>query len=447
MQTNRFTNNNGAVLVIVALFTVALLAITGLALDSGIGFGVRAKLNAALDSAAIAAARAVATGTTDSERETAAQAAGEKFFAANFPNGWLGATPSPPVITAVHHADGYWEIDATGSAVVPTSFMRLLGRDSMIVNAAAEAVRRDLDMMLVIDSSGSMGNPSSAFGEVKDAARNFIDLFNSGPGGDRVGLVSFASGAVLDVPINKDSTRGFDQFAMHNAIDALLASGYTTSEWAMQRAYEELQGVPAGVRSSLRVIVFFSDGAPNTVAADYTRFGATLTGTLASGTSGPGGNRARPFYNHLQLNSSMGSLGADIVTLPEFGLGNVALASFNNARTLDPASAPYDNTRCNVNMAARNMVENVANASRENNIFVYTLGFDGSSRLSTQEINFCGYGAEELGSNILQRLANTTAADASDADQPRGLSIIFEEPEEAEAAFNQVANAILRLTR
>ncbi|APG28690.1 hypothetical protein A7E78_13120 [Syntrophotalea acetylenivorans] len=447
MHKNRLSNNSGAVLVIVALFTVALLAVTGLAIDSGIGFGVRAKLNAALDSAAIAAARAVATGSTDSERAAAAQAAGEKYFAANFPDGWLGATPGAPIISAVHHADGYWEIDASGSALVPTSFMRLMGRDIMTVNAAAEAIRRDLDMMLVIDSSGSMGNPSSAFGEVKDAASNFVDLFNSGPGGDRLGLVSFASGSVLDVPINKDSTRGFDKTEMQNAISALSASGYTTSEWAMQRAYQELEAVPAGIRSSLRVIVFFSDGAPNTVASDYTRFGSTVTGTLASGTSGPGDNRAQGFYDHLQLNSYSGSWGTDIATLPEFGLGNVPLASFNNARTLDPTSAPYDNTRCNVNMAARNMVENVANTARGNNIFVFTLGFDGSSRLSTQEIDFCGYGSEELGANILQRLANTTAADVSQGDQPRGLSIIFEEPEEAEAAFNQVASAILRLTR
>ncbi len=447
MQINRLFNNKGAVLVMVALFTVALLAITGLAIDSGIGFGVRAKLNAALDSAAIAAARAVATGNTDSQRAAAAQAAGEKFFAANFPDGWLGATPSAPIITAIHHEDGYWEIDASGSAVVPTSFMRLMGRNVMTVNASAEAIRRDLDMVLVVDSSGSMGNPSSAFGEVKDAANNFIDLFNSGPGGDRLGLVSFASGSVLDVPINKDSTRGFDQIDMHNAINALSASGYTTSEWAMQRAYQELQAVPAGLRSSLRVIVFFSDGAPNTVAADYTRLGSTVTGTLASGTSGPGDNRARPFYDHLQLNSYSGNWGDGIATLPELGLGSVSLASHNNARTLDPSSAPYDNTRCNVNMAARNMVENVANAARGNNIFVFSLGFNGSARLSTQEITFCGYGSDELGSNILQRLANTTAADVSDADQPRGLCIIFEDPEDAEAAFNQVASAILRLTR
>lgn len=95
MQRDNLSDNKGAVLVMVALFTVALLAITGLAIDSGIGYGVRAKLNSSLDAAAIAAARALSTGETDGARRAAAQAAGYKFFAANFPDGWLGATPHP----------------------------------------------------------------------------------------------------------------------------------------------------------------------------------------------------------------------------------------------------------------------------------------------------------------------------------------------------------------
>jgi hypothetical protein len=435
---------------------VALLAVTGLAIDSGVGYGVKAKLNAALDAAAIAAARAVATGENDSARTAAAQAAGVKYFEANFPDGWLGATPGTPAITAVHHPDGYWEIAASGTATVPTSFIRILGRDLLTVNAAAAAIRRDLDMVLVIDASGSMADPPEAFPAIKAAANQFIDLFNSGPGGDRIGLVSYASGGVLDVPINKDTTRGFDKNQIQNAISAVSSEGWTTSEWAMQRAFEELQAVPADLRSSLRVIVFFSDGAPNTVAAEYNRNGTTVTGTLASGTSGPAGNRARPFYNHLQLNSwynqSQHNMGDDIESLPEFGLGNVPLDSYNNARTLTPSLPPYDNTRCNVNKAARNMVENVANTARQNGVVVYTLGYDGvdstgKNRLNTHEINFCGYTDDDLGSNILQRLANTTEADVSNSDQPRGICMLFEEADEAEAAFVQVASAILRLTR
>jgi sugar/nucleoside kinase (ribokinase family) len=96
------------------------------------------------------------------------------------------------------------------------------------------------------------------------------------------------------------------------------------------------------------------------------------------------------------------------------------------------------------------MVENVANTARQNDIVIFTIGFNGSDRLDDYEVSYgstCGYGTEEYGRNILQRLANTPVADSYDSDQPSGLCIIFTDPSEAEAAFAQVASAILRLTR
>lgn len=86
----RRLNEKGQVVVLVALSAVVLLGLTGLAIDSGIGYGVKAKLNASVDAAAIAAARAVATGDNDGARVVAARQAAERFFAANFPNGWMG---------------------------------------------------------------------------------------------------------------------------------------------------------------------------------------------------------------------------------------------------------------------------------------------------------------------------------------------------------------------
>ncbi len=48
----------------------------------------------------------------------------------------------------------------------------------------------------------------------------------------------------------------------------------------MRRALAELVDVPANFRSSLRVIVFFSDGAPNTVAGDFNNGGTIVRGDL-----------------------------------------------------------------------------------------------------------------------------------------------------------------------
>ena len=68
-------------MVIVALALVVLVAIAGLAIDAGVAYGVKAKLSAAVDAAAIEAGRAVGTGASDSERISNATAAANKFFA------------------------------------------------------------------------------------------------------------------------------------------------------------------------------------------------------------------------------------------------------------------------------------------------------------------------------------------------------------------------------
>jgi Flp pilus assembly protein TadG len=452
MKTKTFRSNRGAVLVIVALFVVVLLAVTGLAIDSGIGYGVKARLNAALDAAALAAAQAVSSGESDAERRAAAVDAARRYFAGNFPAGWLGATPEDIVVNAVHEPDGYWRISVAGRATVPTALMGLLGYDLMTVNAEAEAIKRDLDLVLVIDSSGSLDPPHSppgTFSRVKEASKNFVARFSSGPGGDRLGLVAFASGAVLSVPIDKTASRGFDKVVVESAIDALTSGGSTASAEAMRIARNEIEAVPADLRSSLRVIVFFSDGAPNDVPAVFDTTVGERTGDLFSGLSGPGTNPARDLYRHDQRNSFLGAF--TISELPAAGLGSLPLEGYNGRRNLAPTSPPFDNTRCNVNKAARNMVENAANDARGNGIYVYTLGL--GSRLNTLEITYCGYDAEEHGANILRRLANTDGrdgnppADTLDDDQPSGLYVFAEDADQLEEAFNRIASDILRLTR
>jgi len=451
-------NENGQVVVLVALSAVVLLGLTGLAIDSGIGYGVKAKLNASVDAAAIAAARAVATGDNDGARVVAARQAAERFFAANFPDGWMGATPSALNTVAVHEADGFWRISVTGQATVPTTFMQVMGFRNITVNAEAEVIKRDLDMVLVIDNSGSLGPPTSpqgTFRKVQDAAISFIDKFNEGPGGDRIGLISFGSGAEIDVAINKNATRGFSKSTLRSAINAIPLGGATASAEAFRLAYNEIEAVPADVRSSLRVVVFFSDGAPNLVAADYDRAGTTVRGGLYSETEGPGNSRANRMFRHNQRNNPIPGNFSDIVRLPRNGLGNLPLASYNNQRSLTPSGAEYEQTRCNVNKAARNMAENMANSAREAGVHVFSLGL--GERLNSLEVTFCGYGPDERGANILRRLANmdpnrNASGEAGESDtlntnQPIGLYVFAEDADQMEAAFNQIASAIMRLTR
>ncbi len=468
----------GQVLIIVGLSLAVLIGAVGLAVDSGRAYGVKARLNAAVDAAAIAAARALSEGADDNARRANAVAVGERFFQMNYPDGFLGSTPSAPTITAVHEASGYWRVNASATANMPTTFMRVLAGDTVVApSAAGEAIRRDLDVMLVMDVSGSLS--ASDLSTLKQAATNsFIRRFSAGANGDRVGVVSFSSGAVVDVAINKTAARGFDRTAVNNAISGLPGGGATASAEGMRKALGELDAVPANVRSSLRVILFFSDGAPNVVSADFPRSGGSpnpIRGNLYSETSGEPND---PVYNSRCVSRGDGSpcrlwrddrryvsWGANsdnggyiinnISGLPATGSGGVPLASYAGhpfPRTLTASGGVFADTRCNVNRAARNMVENVANTARGQEIRIYTVGL--GDALETLEPDFdgsnCGYPSgstsRERGSVILKRLANAVDSDAHNASQPQGLYCWARRATDLDRCFSTIASEILRLT-
>ena len=440
----------GQILILTAISLMALIGFIGLAIDSGLAYGVKAKLESAVDAATIAGARALAEGADDNARILAAKTAAKDYFSANFPASFLGATPVPltdAMIEATHEATGYWKITVTGTATLPVTFLGFTGNSTLTVKASGQSIRRDLDIILVLDTSGSLSSPSGTFTALKAAAVNFVSKFNAGANGDRVGLVSFAAGGVVDVPIVKDGSRGFNKTQVTNAINALNVSGSTASAEGMRLALNEINGVPVINRSSLRMIVLFSDGAPNDVPATFTNGSTPVTGDLYSETSSPGTSRATRVFRYDRRDTQLGDY-SNIVTLPSTGFsitgtGNIPLASFNNIRTL--TGSPVTNTRCNVNKAARNMLENVANTARSQSIKIHTIAL--GAAVNTLEINFCSYAANEVGSSILKRLANTVDANTYNSAQPVGLYVWAENSADLDNAFSSIASEILRLSR
>ena len=79
----------GIALVITTAAMFVVFPVVGLAIDAGFLFAVRAKLSAAVDAAAIAAARSLSKGMTMSEQATSAGLRAEAFFNANYPDEFL----------------------------------------------------------------------------------------------------------------------------------------------------------------------------------------------------------------------------------------------------------------------------------------------------------------------------------------------------------------------
>jgi len=451
MHLRQKQSQRGQIAVLVGILMIVLIGFAGLAVDSGRAFGVKAKLNGAVDAAGIAAARALAQGATDDARIAAAQDAASSYYSANFPSNYLGAELSPPGVSVVHNSDGYWQVDVSGSATMPVSLMSVLGFTDLSVTATGQTIRRDLDIILVLDTSGSLGPPtssSSTLPTLKSAAINyFVNMFNAGSNGDRVGLVSFASGAVVDVPIVKNGSRGFNRTQVVNAINALTVTGSTASAEGMRVAVNEINSVPALNRSSLRMIVFFSDGAPNNVPATFANGSSNVTGDLYSLTVDGATARTTTVYRNdrrdTQLTTTTKIASLPNTGLPITGVGNIPLASYNNKRPL--SGTPYTNNQCNVNKASRNMLENVANTARGQNIKVYSIGL--GARVNSLEITTCSYGSSEYGSNILSRMANVSGVDTYNAAQPSGLYVWAANASDLENAFSTIASEILRLSR
>src|SRR2546427_7808905 len=92
IETADRAREKGIALVYVGVFLVPLLLCTGLAVDLGRGYLVRAVLAKAVDAAALATARNMAADSSQAKR------AGNNIFNANFPAGYLGVSPDQPQI-------------------------------------------------------------------------------------------------------------------------------------------------------------------------------------------------------------------------------------------------------------------------------------------------------------------------------------------------------------
>jgi Flp pilus assembly protein TadG len=426
----------------------------GLAIDLGIAYGVKAKLNAAVDAAAIAALR---DRTSSSGTDSTARDTGTNFFNANFPNGYMGVSSQPTPQIDLSNANGSWVVTVTASAASPAYFSKVLGWNNFTVGARSVATKPSLDLVLVIDCTGSL---QSVFSTVKARAKDFVGKFN--PNDDRVGLISFATGAVVDVPI-RTSNRGFDLNLIKSTIDGYdtpHSNAYTCSEEAMRTAWHELNNVQSNVRSANRVIVFFSDGAPNTFNGlfplDPTGT-STVSGDLFSGTT----NLSPPtqIYYPNQRNRLKDNYNVHHLPATDDSGDQIHLASDHNPPTRYLSNCDRSNglcLACDANKAARNMLENVAAMARKdtNKIAIYSLGL--GTKLDDPDISEdCPECHNEKGSLIMKRIANTDPGtdttspknDTYDSTQPTGLYCHALTIDDLGQCFDAIANAILRLSQ
>ena len=447
----------GQVLVLAALMIVVLFALASLALDLGRAYGVRARLNAAVDAASFEAAKALGRGAKKDDAAKVATA----YFQANYPADYLGATPDTPTVDAKRDEFGVWTVNVTATAQMPTLLAGMIqGGNSMTIGSASESERKSLDMVLVIDTSHSLSAVFDTDPGVKAGARAYLNFFSDQD--DRLALVAFSRGAYPTVSIcgtypnpiqNPDASsvlcnRGFNKADLTAGINSLTCplDGTTASEEGLKKALDQLNSLDPMKQGRKRVIVFFSDGSPNTFNAVFPVSGE---GNLYSGWDNDPGSHML-FDPSMVFDPSPASYVGKALPRTDKS-GTIPLASYNNIRPLPLLPHTFDAPAfsCAANKAARNMAENVAHLARTQNITVYTLGLNiPPTLLDDPEFTSTDCSTHyERGSTILKRLANTIDSDTYNPSEPTGIYCQANSTDDLKPCFDRIASAILRITK
>lgn len=183
-------NESGATITIFAFSAVGLICLAGVVVDYGRLTKAHASLQAATDSAALAAAR------LPSKDPTAMRTAANNFFVANT----IGIDGHNIQITNFTFASTTGTVSIETSGVLDTSLMSLAGFKTMGFSARSAAVKEvtgTVEMALVLDNTWSMsdsaGGSDSKITVLKAAAKSLVStVLNEGGANVKIGIVPFA---------------------------------------------------------------------------------------------------------------------------------------------------------------------------------------------------------------------------------------------------------------
>ncbi|HEV3056728.1 MAG TPA: vWA domain-containing protein [Vicinamibacterales bacterium] len=473
---SRLSGEKGVALIYVAVTLTAMLLFTGLAVDGGRGYVVKAQLSKAVDGAALAAARELNSGTPNLKAQ--------QVFRANFPAGFLGTSSSTDPASdpnfynlTTDPTTGVNIVTINATAVLPTTFMGLANYTSMTVAATGQATRRMVDLSLILDVSSSIG---SKWPTVRDAARTFINAFDGAH--DRLSLLTFSNGAAVIDPM--PATRGFNKAQLQGDVPQNLPGGSTLMVEGLYRGWDELRSVPTGTQSSLRIIVLFTDGASNGVPGAYDASGTAkslrswdfpknaidpdsqtwdsphIDGLYdtQTGATNPGYSITVPWnstttlaavpllplqtwHTHHRSPGIPTAFPLQSATLKVNGTTQNAIRGLRHVQ----AGGQYPAEVFNINNAARNVLEIIGDAARTDTggdypIRIYTIGMSYLIRdlLGTMP---------EMPEDILKRISNDKTSVDYNPAQLEGKYFYAPNASDVGPAFQGIQNQILRLSK
>ena len=159
----RDRRGGGATFIAIAL--IPLVGSVGVATDVARGYLVKNRLTEALDAAGLAAGR--------QQEDAQRQADAERFFIANYGEGYLGTTVDGPHL--VNSEDE--TVLVTATATMPTTFASVFGVEEVSIDGRVVVQRnlRGMELVLVMDNTGSMRS-SGKMDAMKSSAQNLVNI-------------------------------------------------------------------------------------------------------------------------------------------------------------------------------------------------------------------------------------------------------------------------------
>ncbi len=474
----------GASLILFTFLTVLIvIPMIGLAIDGSIVFWEKARLSASVDAAALAAGRSLSVGQTLTAQVASATATAQNYFTANFQPGSMGTSVvgGQPTITVAQTSTTVRTVTVQATVTVPLYFLRLLGFQNATLPDTGQAQRRDVNVIVVIDRSGSM-NQGTECTTMIASAQTFVNMFVDGR--DDLGLITFQTTANLDY--SPTLTFKSSSPSMTSVLGNLVCSGATNSSMALSMAYQEIKAINRP--GALSVILFYTDGYPTAFyiggsnpypikTFSDTRYSATNTSSLVTAPASsrnhsdvlagivtlPGQSPTTTGTTYgitnpsgIAISSSAGS-NPPVISAPGCSFASSGWDYWRNDAAYIPSQDYYGNLTdtgyqpvdyfpaSNTHYSGQirpdspesivdvafNTADEAAKTARNDttyNIIIYTIGL-----------------GPQVDQDFLERVANDPRGSSYDSTKPAGEFVYAPTSSQLSAAFQQIASEVLRL--
>jgi Flp pilus assembly protein TadG len=246
-------NEDGTIAMLFGLSIIVIFMCAGMGMDFARAHQASTKAASAIDTATLAAAKAMQEDPllSDAQLLTIAQ----QYFDANIPNAGRGLTTWNNVVFPVAPDRATGTVKASVSGVVGTYFARVAGPSfeqiPLTKTSTVSFSQKDIELGMALDVTGSMceGGPSQPcttgpkIGALKTAAKDLVDILmpdGGTPGRKvRIGMAPYATSVHLPGTMAKSVTNGasttgcvVERPGTHAYDDAAPGSGSWIGNWA-----------------------------------------------------------------------------------------------------------------------------------------------------------------------------------------------------------------------